>query len=593
MSYPAHLASDVVLRDGSTVSLRPVRPEDAPLLLEFFRSLDERSLAFRFFTGAPGLEEVARILADVDYRRRFGLVGLRGEDRHPVAHGFFAAIDDQVVEIAFAVSPGLQGHGLGSVLLAQLAERAEEEGFDSMVADVLPQNHAMISMFRDSGFPVEVRSEPEAVVVEMPTSPAPEAIARFQERDSIAARAAAGAFFEAGSVGLIDAAPDAALAAARGLAEAGVRAVVVRGDPDAWREAGRDEERELLEICRRAGRRLIGPGSLGVLDNRPGRRLNLTAVAELPRPGGVGIVAQGAAAGQALLDGAVSLGIGVSSFVSLGDRADVTANDLLEYWEEDPATEVALLQVESFSDPRRFARVARRVGAHMPIVVIAERQAAEPPGRGLFEQVGAIRAGGVAEALELATDLLAGLEGEDGTGRAPTPPSPAPPRRSDEAAAILAAALADDGAELDRDACAALLDCYGIELDETTIRPSDTVPLSLRIDADPLFGPVLRCGRIGEPMADQPARLCPLGVGDAAALLRRGAAEEDGSLPVPINGSVQRLLEAAAAAAASHAEIAELEIDLLLPHEGVVGAVTARVWVRRPPERRPWPRTWD
>jgi hypothetical protein len=128
LSYPANLASDVALRDGSTVTLRPVRPDDAPLLLDLFGG-----------------------------------------------HGFFAAIDDDLVEIAFAVSPALQGQGLGSVLLAQVAERAAEDGFARIVADVLPENHAMISMFRHSGFPVEVRAEPESVLVEMRTSPDPEA----------------------------------------------------------------------------------------------------------------------------------------------------------------------------------------------------------------------------------------------------------------------------------------------------------------------------------------------------------------------------------------------------------------------------------
>lgn len=171
MSYPANLASDVVLRDGSTVSIRPVRPDDGPLLLDFFRTLDDRSLAFRFFTGAPNLEAVARALTEVDQRRRFGLLALRGADRVVVGHGFFGAIDDERVEVAFAVSPDLQGRGLGSVLLAHLAERAAEAGFAEMVAEVLPGNHAMISMFRDSGFPVAVRAEPEAVEVAMPTSP--------------------------------------------------------------------------------------------------------------------------------------------------------------------------------------------------------------------------------------------------------------------------------------------------------------------------------------------------------------------------------------------------------------------------------------
>ncbi len=606
MSYPANLASDVVLRDGSTVSLRPVRPDDAPLLLDFFGGLDRRSLAFRFFTGAPDLEDAAQILADVDYQRRFGLLALRGEAHRPVGHGFIAAIDDDLVEIAFAVSPMLQGQGLGSVLLAQVAERAAEDGFARMVADVLPENHAMISMFRHSGFPVEVRAEPGSVLVEMPTSPDPEAIARFQERDAVAARAAVAAFFDPATVSAIDGPPEATIDWARGAADE-VRAVVVRGAPDAWERQGAAGERALREVCRRAGTRLVGPASFGVLDNRPGRALNLTASAERPPHGGIGIVAQGAGAGRALLQGAARRGVGVSTFVDLGARADVTANDLLEYWEEDQATEVALLQVESFSDPRRFARVARRVGARMPIVVIAERAAGEPPGRGLFDQVGAIRVDGVSEALDLALEL-ADPASVEAWRELPSPPAPTAVPRSDEAAAIIAAALGRDGgeAELDEDAAARLLDCYGIRVEPDgvgtggpvatdgasapSVTPTGATALRIAVAPDPLFGPVLRCGPAGAPDAEPAARLCPLAEGDAADFLDR---LELGDAVAPTGlGSLGRALEGAAAAAAAHAEIAALELDPVLVTDAGAVAAAARIAVRRPPERRPWPRTW-
>lgn len=587
MSYPAHLASDVVLRDGSTVSLRPVRPEDAPLLLDFFSSLDERSLAFRFFTGAPDLADVAKVLADVDYQRRFGLLALRGAEARPVGHGFFAAIDDELVEIAFAVSPALQGNGLGSVLLAQLAERAGEDGFQRMVADVLPENHAMISMFRHSGFPVEVRSEPGSVVVEMPISPAPEAIERFQERDSIAARAAVGAFFDPATVTVIDGPPEATLDWARAAGEA-VRAVVVRGDPATWEREDGAAEHRLLEICRRAGARLVGPASFGVLDNRPGRTLDLTAAEACPPRGGVAIGSQGAGAAEALLRGAVERGLGVSTFVDLGDRADVTANDLLEYWEEDPATDVALLQVESFSDPRRFARVARRVGARMPIVVIAERAAAEAPGPGLFDQVGAFRVDGVEEALELARELAEPSMVAEWR-QLPSAPASAAVPRSDEAAAILAAALGKGDEELDQASAARLLDCYGIVVGEAE-GPGAAAALRVMVESDPHFGPVLRCGPARAPADGLPARLCPLGDGDAADLLDRLGLID---LPPVGRASLERALGAAAAAAAAHAELASVELDpVVVTADGAVAAA-ARVGVHPPADRRPWPRTWD
>ena len=591
MSYPSNLASDVVLRDGSTVSLRPVRPDDGLLLLGFFASLDERSLAFRFFTGAPNLVTVARVLAEVDQRRRFGLLAMRGPDRRVLGHGFLAAIDDERAEVAFAVSKELQGHGLGSILLAQLTERALEQGFSTLVADVLPGNHRMISMFRDSGLPVEVHSEPDSVIVEMPVSATPESIARFQERDSIAARAAVAALFDTASVAALDGPPAATRERLRGLAAGGVRAMVVRGGPGAWGEPGSAAEHELLEICRREGMRLVGPGSLGIFDNRPGRELDLTAVEELPPPGSVGIVAQGAAAGRRLLEAATGRGLGISTFVSLGDRTDVSANDLLEYWEEDPATGVAVLQVESFSDPRRFARIARRVAARMPIVVLSEGTAAEPPGRGLFDQVGAVHAATPGEALDLADALSRRRARRPPPDRVPSPAATVADARPDEAAAILAASLTEAEAELDRDPCLRLLGCYGLRVDEAAGR-SPGASLRLAIDADPRFGPVLRCGPTAEEAAARPARVCPLDEDDAAELLADPPLAAIGArASAGARHSLERTLEAAAALAAAHAEIAAIELDPLRVAPGIaIGG--ARVRVRRPPERRPWPRTW-
>jgi RimJ/RimL family protein N-acetyltransferase len=587
--YPAHLASEVVLRDGSTVTLRPVRADDAPLLLEFFRTLDERSLAFRFFTGAPGLERVTRMLADVDHERRFGLVALRGAERRPVGHGFFAAIDDELVEIAFAVGTPLQGKGLGTVLLAQLAERALEVGFERMVADVLPANHAMISMFRDSGFPVEVRSEAESVVVEMPTSPTPESIARFQERDAIAARAAVASFFDPDAVAAVDGPVEVTLGWARGSAD-DLRALVVRGDPDEWSPPGSEAECELLEICRRAGTRLIGPASVGLLDNRPGRGLDLTAEGARPPGGAVGVVAQGAGAGRAILEGVRRHRVGLSVFVSLGSRADVTANDLLEYWEEDPATEVAILQVESFSDPRRFGRIAPRVAARMPIIVIAERSAAEPPGLGLFDQVGAIRADGVDQALDLALDLAEPTRRQGlRQHRHALPPATVFP--SDEAAAILATALGEGRDELDPHAAARLLDRYGITVDVSSREFGERASPRITVGTDPLFGPVLRCGPADIPAARLPARLCPLAEADAIDLLKHWY-PTDPTYSSSGPRSPAHVLVGAAAAASAHAEIASLELERVLATADGVVARGARVRVHRPPQRRPWPRTW-
>ena len=134
--------------------------------------------------------------------------------------------------------------------------------------------------------------------------------------------------------------------------------------------------------------RLIGPNCLGILDTRPERRAQRQLRPAMPPPGNVAFATQSGALGLALIEFAAERGIGVSSFASIGNRADITANDLLEFWEEDESTGLALLYIESFSNPRRFARVARRVGRQKPIVVVksgrsaAGARAAELPHRG-------------------------------------------------------------------------------------------------------------------------------------------------------------------------------------------------------------------
>ena len=606
MSYPAHLASDVVLRDGSTVALRPVRPEDEPLLLEFYRSLDERSLAFRFFTGAPNLKASAQILAEVDYGRRFGLLAFRGPEPHPVGHGFFAGYGADKAEVAFAVSAELQGHGLGSILLAQLAERAAEAGISTFVADVLPENHRMVSMFRASGFPTEVHAEPEAIVVEMPTSLSPAAIARFEERDRLAARAAVRRVFDPDSVAPIDGPAAAVLERARECAASGAGAIVVRADLGAGEEAA-ERERELLAICRAAGMRLVGPASFGVLDTAADPPLNLTP-SPLPTAGGIGIATQSGEVGRELLELAGERDLGISSFASLGERLDLTANDLLEYWEEDEATAVVLLHVESFSDPGRFGRVARRVGRRKPIVVGTAHHAEAAPARGLFEQAGVLLADSPAEMIDLATalsggDLPAGADEARVLGkvtdhaerlaRGATEVSAPPGARPDEAAAILASALAATAAELDPEAGRALLDCCGIAIDASADAGAAAARLRVRVAADPLFGPVLTGAPTGGSTEREEAWICPLDSDDAAAIL--GSPAFRAALgDVSDHAPLERTLEALAAAAAQHAEIAALELDpLVVRPDGAAVAGAARVEVRRPPRRRPWPRTWD
>lgn len=475
-AYPAHREADVVLHDGSTVRLRPVRPGDQGLLQGLFERLGDESRAFRFFSGAVDLERAAIVLADVDYEHRYGLIATRGAEGNVVGHGLYVG-DGERAEVAFAVDEEMQGRGLGTILLAHLAEVADEQGIPTFVAEVLPQNHRMIDVFRQSGLPTRTFSEPGLLRVEMPTSFSPDSLARFEERDRLAARAAVrpilaprsvalvGASRREGSVGgqvfgnLVESEYPGpfypvnpavermrsvpvfpALEAVPGEVELAVVAVPAAGVTEVAREAaakgaralvvlsagfaetgeeGARRERELLAVCRETGMRLVGPNCLGVLSTDPEAPLDATFIPEAPPPGNVGFVSQSGALGLALAEFTEERRLGVSSFASVGNRADITANDFLEYWEEDGRTEVALLYIESFSDPRRFSRVSRRVGRKMPVVAMKSgrsaagaRAASSHTGAllaasdhtvdALFEQSGVVRAETLAEMLDLA-----------------------------------------------------------------------------------------------------------------------------------------------------------------------------------------------
>jgi acyl-CoA synthetase (NDP forming) len=187
-------------------------------------------------------------------------------------------------------------------------------------------------------------------------------------------------------------------------------------------EEGAERQRHLLEICREAGIRLIGPNCLGILNTAPEGSFNATFAPSMPPPGSIGFVTQSGALGLALIDLAEDRSLGVSSFASIGNRADVTANDLLEYWEDDERTRVALLYIESFSNPHRFSRVARRIGRQKPIVVVKSGRssagaraseshtgalisASDVTVDALFDQVGVIRTDSLAELLDVASLL--------------------------------------------------------------------------------------------------------------------------------------------------------------------------------------------
>jgi acetyl coenzyme A synthetase (ADP forming)-like protein len=478
--YPTSREADVILRDGSSVHVRPVRGEDEMALAGFFEGLTAESRGLRFFSAAPNVAGEAERAVDVDYADRYGLIATRGEDSSPVGHAGYARISEGTAEVAFAVADVMQGRGLATILLAHLAEVAHERGITAFEAEVLPGNHRMIAVFRDSGLPVEVQSAPGSIQVKLPTSLSSEAVERFEDRDRAAAAAATMHFIEPSSVAVIGASRErdsvggqtfhnllepgfegtaypvnrqadvvqsvraygsirelpgpvdlaviavpagAVLEVVRECAAARIPGVVVMSAGFAEvGEEGAELQRKLLAACREGGVRLIGPNCLGVINTAPKVRLNATFAPRMPAPGNVGFVSQSGALGLAFIDLSGDRNLGLSSFASVGNRADITANDLLEYWESDGRTDVALLYIESFSDPRRFSRVAPRVGRTKPVVVVksgrsragaratsshtgAMLAASDMTVEALFQQAGGIRTDSLAEMLDVASLL--------------------------------------------------------------------------------------------------------------------------------------------------------------------------------------------
>jgi acetyl coenzyme A synthetase (ADP forming)-like protein len=426
-SYPEHLEADVVLRDGSTVHVRPVRPEDRDALREFLDGLSMDSRWLRFFGGA-NIARQADAAADVNYRDRYGVVATGGPDSRIVAHAEYVAVDDLRAEVAFEIADPIQGRGLGTILLAHLATAAEQNGIRTFEAEVLPQNYRMLGVFRESGFPAALHAMPDAITVELPTSITEEGLEAFDQRDQVAATAAVATFLRPTSVAVIGASkrrgsvgaeifhnlldagfngpvypvnPTATvvqsvpayasvkdipgpvdlgvivvpgqhvLGVARECGEKGARALVVisAGFSEMGGE-GVTREAELLRICREFGMRLVGPNCLGVINTDPEISLNATFAPGRPQAGRVGFMSQSGALGLALIDTAGARGLGLSSFVSVGDKADISGNDLIQYWEGDDQTDLILFYLESFGNPRRFARIARRVARSKPIVAV-------------------------------------------------------------------------------------------------------------------------------------------------------------------------------------------------------------------------------
>lgn len=471
--YPREWEADVVLLDGGTVHLRPVIPSDADGLVAFHRRLSERTRYFRYFGAYPRIpQRDLERFSVVDHHDRVAFVALLGDDI--VAVGRYERLDHgPSAEVAFVVDDAHQGRGLGSILLEHLAAAASECGLRRFVAEVLAENAAMVRVFRDAGYQVSREIEEGVLHLEFDIDPTEESLAVARSREQAAEARSVHNLLHPRSVAVIGASTDptkigyvvlANLLSAdfagtvypvnpehksvRGvraypsvvdipdvvdLAVVAVPAEAVESVLDGalakgvktllivsggFAEAGPHglhAELRLVGEARAHGMRVVGPNALGVLNTDATVRLNATLAPRLPARGRTGFFCQSGALGTAILADAEARGLGLSTFVSAGNRADVSGNDLLQYWETDAATDLVLLYLESFGNPRKFARLARRLARTKPVVAVKSGRHAVRPQlaatsaevdessvQALFEQAGVVRVDTLAQLFDTA-----------------------------------------------------------------------------------------------------------------------------------------------------------------------------------------------
>ena len=422
----------VILKNGQGLLFRAVRPDDKKLVKEFMTRISQESLRMRFMASVSVVsDEMINMLCDGDFRTDGCLVAITGEGENKKVVGignYNGTGNGRTAEVSFLIEDDYQGLGISTLLLERLAGLAAANGYIEFEAEVLPENQSMIHVFKNSGFESHQVWHSDTVHIEFPVTGAAGLWKRanLRERLSVAnslkpvlhpqSVAVVGASRDEKSVGhlifrnilngrfkgtvypinpqansvngvkafssldelpekidlaviavpaekVYDAAEHAVKVGAKGLI------VVSAGFAEAG-EAGKKRQETLLEFVRANGVRLVGPSCLGVMNTNSDVKLNASLAQQIMEPGGAAFFSHSAALGLVILNYATEIGVRFSTFVSAGNRADVSGNDLLQYWEEDPNTKMVILYLETFGNPRRFTRIARRMSYKKPILCV-------------------------------------------------------------------------------------------------------------------------------------------------------------------------------------------------------------------------------
>ena len=469
------------LQDGTTVRVRPIRPDDGARLLEMWARTSSASRRARLPDDVAVDARTIDGFVDLDLSRQYAVVATlgRGDDEAIIAVARYERhVDDpEVADFAALVEDDHQGRGIGSGLVRHLAVRAREAGVKRLTGDAIRADARVLALMEEVG--LQLDEEGRTVEADLETDLGDTFLRTVDAADQRAARAAVDRFLHPERIAVVGASRDRTTIAGlvfANLMEGGfdgpvypvnpnaesVQGVVAYADlascpavpdlvvvcvpPDLVTEVvdeagalgvraavvitagfaelggrGARREADLLEVARSHGMRLIGPNCMGLLNGAADARMNATFSTTFPGPGRIAMSSQSGALGLAVLDHANALGIGISSFVSIGNKADISGNDLLSYWETDDDTDVVLLYLESFGNPRNFSRIARRVSRHKPVVVVksgrtdAGRRAAsshtaavsggDRAAAALFTQTGVIRTNTLASMFDVATLL--------------------------------------------------------------------------------------------------------------------------------------------------------------------------------------------
>lgn len=475
--YRVDWEADVVLRDGSVTHVRPMRPTDGDRIRTFHAGQSEQSIYFRYFAPLRELSDrdIERFTV-LDYVNRVALVATTRDEI--IGIGRYDRLDPTTAEIAFNILDSYQGKGVGSVLLEHLSAIGRDAGIQRFVAEVLPQNRKMINVFKEAGYAVEHRLEDGIIELSFEIRPTARSravqMSREHRAESLSVRsmlypnsvAVIGAsrrddaighrFLEnilaAGFRGAVYAVNPASrevlgldayesvvdipgpvdlaviavpaekvLPIVRDCATKGVRTLIVTSGNFAETGAeGAQRQEELRQRARRDGMRLIGPVSFGIINNNRAVRLNASLAPDLPPVGTLGLFAQSGALGIAVLASAARRNLGVSSFASVGNRVDVSGNDFMQYWIDDPDTDAVGLYVESMGNPRKFFRIARHLSRTKPVMLVKSGVSSfsMPPGHlvrhtprpaaldSMLTQAGVIRSENIHQLFDVAQLLL-------------------------------------------------------------------------------------------------------------------------------------------------------------------------------------------